>query len=44
VIGCAIEVHRKLWAGLLESAYVLGWLNELNRLNELNECNPALKG
>ncbi len=32
VIGCAIEVHRQLGPGLLESAYEQCLAHELNRI------------
>jgi len=36
VIGCAIEVHRELGLGLLESTYEQCLAYELNRASEVN--------
>ena len=45
VIGCAIEVHRHLGPGLLESAYEQCLAHELNRQNiafQLQLAQPVL--
>ena len=42
VIGCAIEVHRALGSGLLESAYEVCLCRELNLRNVPFECQKPL--
>ncbi len=42
VIGCAIEVHRELGPGLLESAYQRCLTNELTRNNIDHACEVLL--
>ena len=42
VIGCAIEVHRSLGPGLLESAYEICLCRELSLQDLLFECQKPL--
>ena len=42
VIGCAIEVHRALGPGLLESAYEICLCRELSLRNVAFECEKPL--
>ena len=42
VIGCAIEVHRALGPGLLESAYEICLCRELNLRNVPFECQKPI--
>jgi len=43
VIGCAIEVHRALGPGLLESAYEICLCSELGLRNVPFECQKPLR-
>jgi GxxExxY protein len=42
IIGCAIEVHKELGPGLLESVYEKGFIEELKAANLLYQCQKAV--